>query len=95
MKRSEISTPRVDRKVLPRVDLYTIDVETGKTIKKMVWCEYHKRMEWIGDFYLESEPKAKHSSDVRNMCIEAWDKVKGKYIPDYPTPTATLIMFME
>jgi len=44
----------------------------------MVWCDYHEQWEWIADFYLESEAKAKYPTDVRNMCIAAWDIAKGK-----------------
>ena len=36
MKRSEIISPRVSRKVLPREELYTFDIETQKMIKKVV-----------------------------------------------------------
>jgi len=42
MKRKHIESPRVNRKVLPKEELYTIDLETGKTIPKLVWSEYHK-----------------------------------------------------
>jgi hypothetical protein len=78
VKRKQIINPRVNRKVLPKEELYTIDLETGKTIKKLVWCDYHEEWEWIADFYLESQKKAKHPNDVRNMCIRAWDIVEGK-----------------
>lgn len=100
MRRKEIVNPRVNRKVLPSIELYTLDVESGKPIKKMVWCSYHRRMEWIADFYLESEPKSKHSNDVRTMCIEGWDKTEGKLYSDEvikrpkPEVTATLMEFL-
>lgn len=81
MKRSKIVSPRVNRKVLPRAELYTFDLEAKKMIQKVIWCEYHKKYEWINDFYTESEQRAKHPYDVRNMCIEAWDKVEGKVKP--------------
>jgi hypothetical protein len=101
-KRKKIPNPRVNRKVLPPEELYTIDLETGKKIKKMVWCDYHKDWEWIADFYTESEAKAKHPNDVRNMCIAAWDLVKGKTNLDkvsVPRPkkeksTASLVSFL-
>lgn len=103
MKRKHIESPRVNRKVLPKEELYTIDLETGKTIPKLVWCDYHKEWEWVANFYTESQKKAKHPNDVRNMCIPAWDSVKGKVDLDKPINTrpkqeespATLIMFME
>ena len=100
-KRADIVNPRVNRKVLPAVDLYTIDVETGLRIKKMVYCAYHRQMEWIADFYLESEPKCKNSDDVRNMCIKAWDLTEGKLYSDEivkrpkPEPSATLFEFLK
>jgi hypothetical protein len=99
-KRADVVNPRVSRKVLPAVDLYTIDVESGTRIKKMVYCTYHRQMEWIADFYLESEPKSKNSDDVRTMCIEGWDITEGKlYSADIikrpkPEPTATLMEFI-
>ena len=64
-KREDIIAPRVTRRVLPPDELYTVDIQTGKKIKKLVWCEYHKDWEWINDFYTESETRAKHKYDVR------------------------------
>lgn len=99
-KRVDVVNPRVSRKVLPAVDLYTTDVETGATIKKMVYCTYHRKMEWIQDFYLESEPKAKNSDAVRTMCIEGWDLTEGKLYSEEvikrpkPETTATLMKFI-
>jgi hypothetical protein len=95
MRRNAILNPRVTRKVLPVDELYTIDVETGKRIQKMVWCEYHKQYEWINDFYTESEARARHPYDVRNMCISAWDKVEGKVKPDKELSTASLFEFLR
>ena len=105
MKRSAIISPRVSRKVLPREELYTFDIETQKTIKKVVWCEHHKKYEWINDFYTESEARAKHPYDVRNMCIEAWDMVEGKVdldkpsllrpVKELPTPIPEMFFIMK
>jgi len=101
-KRSQIPNPRVDRAVLDDIELYTLDLETGKRIKKVVWCEYHEQWEWIADFYKESAKKAKYPNDVRNMCITAWDIVKGKTdFSKLPVsrkskiPTASLILFLK
>lgn len=100
-KRSDVAFPRVFREVLPAVELYTTNVEEGRQIKKMVWCDFHHRWEWIADFYLESKAKARHSNDVRNMCIEGWDITEGK-ISNGPTVkrpkpevTSTLLQFFE
>ena len=100
-RRSDVAFPRVFREVLPAEELYTINVEEGRTIKKMVWCEFHRRWEWIADFYLESKARAKHSNDVRNMCIEGWDITEGKIYSGQvikrpkPEQTATLLNFIE
>lgn len=100
-KRADIINPRVSRKVLPAVDLYTHNVELNIPVKKLVYCEYHRKMEWIADFYLESESKAKNSDHVRKMCIEGWDLTEGKlYSSDVVTrtkekSTASLIDFLE
>jgi hypothetical protein len=94
MGRDEVLNPRVFRKVLPTVELYTTDVSTGKKIKKMVFCSYHKRYEWIADFYIESESKAKHSNDIRSMCIEAWDITHGALPKEDKQQTATLFEFI-
>jgi len=97
MKRNQIISPRVSRKVLPREELYTFDIETQKMIKKVIWCEHHKKYEWINDFYTESEQRAKHPYDVRNMCIEAWDQVEGKVKPtkESMTPIPELFFIMK
>lgn len=102
-KRKQITSPRVNRKVLPKEELYTTDLETGETIKKLVWCEYHEQWEWIADFYVESVAKAKHPNDVRNMCIAAWDMVEGKTDfsklptarPKKEKSDASLVMFLK
>jgi len=102
-KRNKIPNPRVNRKVLPPDELYTLDLETGKKIKKMVWCDFHQQWEWIADFYIESVSKAKYPNDVRNMCIEAWDMVAGKTDftkmsvarPKKEKSTASLIQFFK
>jgi hypothetical protein len=100
-RRKDVAFPRVTREVLSFGELYTTDLETMRTVKKMVWCEFHQRWEWIADFYLESKPRAKHPYDVRNMCIEGWDITEGK-ISNGPTirrlkpePSATLMQFIE
>lgn len=100
-KRSDVAFPRVFREVLPPEELYTFDIEEGRRIKKLVFCEFHRRWEWIADFYLESKPRAKHPYDVRSMCIEAWDLTEGKLFWDNPTikrpkaePSATLLHFI-
>jgi len=101
MRRDEIEFPRVTRQVLPKEDLYTIDIETGAPVKMMVFCSYHKCYEWIGNFYKESKPKSKHSSDVRAMCIEGWDRTEGKVFCNKPVikrpkkESATLVQFFK
>ena len=102
MRRSDVAFPRVNRKVLDASNLYTQDVENGVTIKKMVFCEYHRRLEWVADFYLESESKRKGSDDVRVLCIEGWDATEGKLnfnapIIKRPKPEvgATLLEFFD
>lgn len=94
MKRADVINPRVFRKVLPAEELYTVDLETGRQVKKMVYCQYHKRMEWIADFYLESSNKRRHSNDVRSMCIEGWDITFGKTKIEDKKVTATLMDFI-
>lgn len=101
-RRKDVAFPRVSRKVLPAEELYTIDIETGRPTKKMVFCEFHRRMEWVADFYLESQAKSKHAHDIRSMCIEAWDLTEGKLHwgnPKVSRPrkevTATLMQFFE
>jgi len=102
-KRNKIENPRVFRKVLPPEELYTIDLETGKKVKKLVWCTYHQQWEWIADFYLESASKAKHPYQVRNMCITGWDLTEGKVDltkisvprPKKHKSTASLIHFLK
>jgi hypothetical protein len=89
--RKDIINPRVNRRVLPADELYTVDIHTGKTIKKLVWCGYHKDWEWINDFYTESETRANHKYDVRNMCITAWDLVEGKVNRSEPESCASLL----
>jgi hypothetical protein len=100
-KRKDVLFPRVTRKVLDGTDLFTMDVENGSRIKRMVYCEYHRKMEWIADFYMESAPKAKHSDDVRSMCIAGWDATEGKLSNDpvikrnKETSTGTLLEFLK
>jgi hypothetical protein len=78
MNKRNQHTPRVHRNVIPKSELYTIDITTGRRIAKKVYCTYHKRYEDIRLFYLKSPRK--QDSDVRHMCIEGWDKTRGKYI---------------
>jgi hypothetical protein len=80
LRRDNIRTPRVSRSVLPKEELYVTDLD-GNISKKMTWCSYHKKYEWVGEFYLESESVSKYPYQVRAMCIEAWDMVKGKVNP--------------
>ena len=92
-KRSD-HIPRVNRNVLPKDEIYTIDVETGKTVAKVVWCAFHKKHEDVRAFYGESEPKKKSKYQLRNMCIIGWDLVKGKVKPDPQPPSSTLELFL-
>jgi hypothetical protein len=101
MKRDNVEFPRVTRAVLPRDELYTTDLETGLRTKKLVFCSFHHRYEWIAYFYKESKSNAKHSNDVRRMCIEGWDITEGKLFWNKPVikrpkkESATLVQFFE
>ena len=78
-KRKKVANPRVSRDNLKAVDQKTFDLETKKSVDRLVWCKYHEQWEKVEDFYVESKSKAKYPGEsVRNMCIAAWDRVKGK-----------------
>jgi hypothetical protein len=90
MNKRNQHTPRVHRSVIPKDELYTIDITTGKRIAKQVFCKFHNRYEDIRLFYLKSRHHKKHESDVRSMCIEGWDKTRGKIRKDEDKPTGVL-----
>ena len=83
---------RVDRQTLDKEDFYVTDLWGARTVK-MVWCSHHKRYEDIRLFYVQSKTKRKNPSDVRNMCIEAWDMFEGKTIISVSDPAVSLTDF--
>jgi hypothetical protein len=86
---------RVDRKVLPRHEIYTTDL-WGERQVNLKWCKYHKRYEDPRLFFVESASKRKHEYQLRNMCIEAWELTNGKinFTAEDTTPPP-LCLFMK
>jgi hypothetical protein len=93
MNKRKDQIARVDRRVLPKSEIYTTDL-WGNRVVKTVWCEHHRRYEDIRLFYMESSAKAKHENEVRSMCIEAWELTNGK-IHWQGSERASLIAFFD
>lgn len=92
MNKRKNQIARVDRRVLPKSEIYTTDL-WGNRVAKVVWCSHHRRYEDIRLFYTESSSKAKHENQVRSMCIEAWELTNGK-TNWHESKSASLIEFI-
>jgi len=86
---------RVDRKVLPKDEIYTTDLWGNRQVK-MKWCKHHKKYEDPRLFFAESASKSRHKYQLRNMCIEAWELTNGKinFKPDDDN-SVPLFLFMK
>jgi len=94
MNKRKNHVARVDRKVLPKSEIYVTDL-WGNRQARQIWCKHHKRWEDCRLFYFESSAKAKHEYELRDMCIEAWELTEGKVNFDADKSTATLISFFK
>lgn len=94
MNKRKDQIARVDRKVLPKSEIYITDLWGNRQVKQ-VWCKHHKRWEDCRLFYFESSSKSKHDYELRDMCIEAWELTEGKVNWNTDKPTSNLFSFFK
>jgi hypothetical protein len=96
MNKRKDQIARVDRRVLPRSEIYVNDLWGNRQVRT-IWCKHHRRHEDCRLFFYESSAKSKHPHELRDMCIEAWELTNGKvkFTPDSHTPLATLVSFLK
>lgn len=96
MNKRKDQIARVDRRVLPKDEIYVTDLWGGRQVK-LVWCKYHKQYEDCRLFFYESSAKRKHEHELRDMCIKAWELTNGKvkFNPDSASLRTNLMSFFK
>lgn len=94
MNKRKDQIARVDRKVLPREEIYITDL-WGRRQVKHIWCKHHRRYEDCRLFFYESSPRSKYNHQLRGMCIEAWELTNGKVKFNSQDHLATLTAFLR